>query len=93
MAQHRKGGNFKSKSRYTSLYFLVQVGVGFFPAFFSSCDCLKVRAKRFVGSAVAYPPTASLMLGVVKDTAFNSTFLENAQCCSLSIIESWAGGI
>lgn len=32
MAQHRKGGNFKSKSRYSSLYFLTQDY--FFPALF-----------------------------------------------------------
>lgn len=31
MAQHRKGGNFKSKSRYSSLYFLIQAFF-FFPA-------------------------------------------------------------
>uniref|UniRef100_A0A8U8BFW7 RNA helicase n=1 Tax=Geospiza parvula TaxID=87175 RepID=A0A8U8BFW7_GEOPR len=32
IAQRRKGGNFKSKSRYSSLYFLVQVW-GLFPCF------------------------------------------------------------
>jgi len=39
MAQHRKGGNFKSKSRYKSVYFLIQgffcCGVGFFFSAFS----------------------------------------------------------
>lgn len=78
MAQRRKGGNFKSKSRYSSLHFLIRgllfwlgfvfcwFGVFFLlfcapPSFSPSYDCLKVLAKKFVGSAVGHPPTAGLM--------------------------------
>lgn len=97
VAQRRKGGNFKSKSRYSSLHFLIQ---GFFsPAFFSSsCHCLKALAERFAGSLVAHPSTPGLALGAIRTLLLTARslasakhYLENARCCWLSVTESRAG--
>lgn len=73
IAQRRKGGNFKSKSRYSSLDFLVQV-LGLFPCFLLR---LRIVFRSFVKGVLVlqYSLIASLMLGVIKDSAFNNTFL------------------